>query len=261
MYRLLPKMKILFVFALALGLFASCNNDSETPQTKGDLEINFLSTYDGDPLVMNNTFPYDAGQQIRFNTSRFFMSDFMMDGATVDVILNDIMELNFTDVNSTLEGAEQGITYTFKDIPEGTYASLSFGIGVSADLNAMNPADFPSDHPLRQESEYWNAWNSYIFNKIEGKLDTVGGGDFDIIYVYHSGKDELYFEHEKDFSIKIEGGKTTKINFTVDHKDLLYRGGQALDIKSKPTAHSAGDLAYPRYILENFENAVKLQNR
>jgi hypothetical protein len=255
--------KILFAFLIpmiAVSLFlVSCDDDDDNNiEETGNLEITFLATYDGEPLVFKRTYDYEGDQQIQFEVSEFYLSDMEMAGP-VQLILADIFSVNFEDVSQDENLAEQGIVVTFQDIPAGTYGDLEMGIGVSSDLNSMAPSDFGSGHPLRDESNYWQPWNSYIFSKLEGNLDSLGNDNFDVSYVYHSGKDELYTTINRDLTVEIRPGETTKMNFVVDHRDLLFRGNEALDIKAKPTAHSAGDLEYPRFILENFDQALKLE--
>ena len=258
----MKKFRFPFFVALFAGsfLFISCDDDDGTIDGTGNLEINFLATYDDEPLVFNKTYQYVDDQQIQFDVSEFYISDMQMEGP-VQLILADIFNLDYSIVSGDPGNAEAGITITFTDIPEGVYSNLEMGIGVSPDLNSQTPSDFPSGHPLRDESNYWQPWSSFIFSKLEGQLDSLGTDNFDLTYVYHSGKDELYSTITKGITVDIESGRTTRMTFTIDHKDLLFRGDEALDIKSKPTAHSAGDLAYPRYILENFDQAIKLEMR
>ena len=248
----------LFLFVATIFMLSSCKDDEPTLE-EGNLEIQFIATYDGEPLIMNNSYLYGFGQEIKINVAQFFISDLEIEGSE-QIRLEEIRDLNFTETNQTDDGANQGIRITYQGVPVGNYNSMEWGVGVRQDLNSMEPSDFEPGHPLRNESSYWTAWNSYIFSKLEGKVDTLSGA-FDLIFIYHSGKDELYQEVEKSVSIEVKGGETTVLVFEIDHRDLLFRGNDALDIKAKPTAHSAGDLEYPRYLLENFAQASHISIR
>ena len=125
------------------------------------------------------------------------------------------------------------------------------GVGVGPVLNATQPTDYPSTHPLSKTAYYWTPWASYIFNKMEGKLDTLGSGPFDHFFVYHSGKDESFQEASFSRAFSITKDNTTRITIQMDHRALLMQDGAFMNIKDNPVSHANGPLNYPKQIVEN----------
>ncbi|MDX1409945.1 MAG: MbnP family protein, partial [Saprospiraceae bacterium] len=144
---------------------------------------------------------------------------------------------------------------TFTGIPSGTYQSVQFALGVDPDLNATVPADYSSDHPLSDAGRYWHAWNSFIFSKTEGNLDTLADGtdNPDLGFAYHTGTDAFYLPVSTGFPIGIPDGSNEKITFRLNYESLLGADGNApIDIQAKPQNHNPLDTVEIGKILENY---------
>ena len=134
------------------------------------------------------------------------VSDMTIKNAPESVLLKDVelVDMSFDDADSALEG----YTLTVDNLAARTYQGLSFGIGVPPALNSKRPADFASSHPLSKTGYYWEPWSSFIFMKIEGRIDTIAPLDFETAFAYHTGSDPLYTLLESnEIEIVIEDGK------------------------------------------------------
>lgn len=236
------------LFGLNLVWLSSCKEDEET----GTVVINFKAEYEGTPLYTFDTRPFENGQQLQFTHISMLVSDLELLTQSDAELLDESELVNLSFDN--LAAAENGYTITIQDVPARTYSGISFGIGVPQDLNAMEPADFPSNHPLSNTGYYWVPWSSYIFQKTEGRLDTLGNGTLDLGFALHTGSDALYSPVQSNTDLNVEDGKTLTLNIILDYKLLL----NGIDIKSNPQNHNPQDIATIQAIVDNIPNALSL---
>jgi len=242
-------MKIpgLFPVILILLSIGGCKNDHE-----GSLTLHFKALYDGLPLPMFTTKPFTSTDQLQFTHLSYLVSDLVLLDHASTVGLKDIemVDLSFDDVNS----ADGGYTMHFDNLPAKSYTGIKFGIGVPQDQNAKSPSDFPSSHPLSKTGNYWEAWNSFIFMKTEGRIDTVGNGSFDTGFAYHTGTDHLYRVYTGTLTISIEDGKDKEIDIVIEYKEVF----EGIDIKSKPQNHNPQDTVQIGMLVQNLGSALEL---
>lgn len=243
-------MKYLLVtlFALNLVILSSCKEDEEV----GTVIINFKAEYDGEPLHTFDTKPFENGQQLQFTHLSMLVADLQLLKSGGVESLDDIELVNLSFADSLT--AVDGYTVRFNDVPAQAYTGLSFGIGVPQDLNAMVPADFQSNNPLSNTGYYWIGWNSYIFQKTEGRLDTLGNGTLDLGFSLHTGSDALYSVLRSEVPLTVEDGKTLELDVVLDYKLLL----EGIDIKSNPQNHNPQDITTIQAIVDNFADAFVL---
>jgi hypothetical protein len=243
-------MKHLILFAVAFTIigFSSCKEDDPV----GTLTIHFRATYDGQPLQTFTTHPFEGVQQLQFTNLSMMVSDLqLIDGSST----RDLDDVELVDMSfDNLAGAEAGYTLQIPNVKVANYDAIRFGIGVPPDLNAKTPADFPSSSPLSKTSYYWIAWNSYIFSKTEGRLDTLGNGALDLGFALHTGSDALYWVGEGPVPIVIEEGKVTTLSVLIDYKKVLT----GVDIKSHPQNHTQTDTSEIVKIVNNYGSSITL---
>ena len=242
------KYLLFTLFALNLVILSSCKEDEEV----GTVVINFKAVYDGEPLHTFDTKAFENGQRLQFTLLTMMVSDLelLKSGGVESLDDIELVNLSFADSPS----AAAGYTLTIHDVPAQTYTGLSLGIGVPEDLNAMVPADFPSNNPLSNTGYYWTGWGSYIFQKTEGTLDTIGNGPLDLGFSLHTGSDPLYSVLQGSPTLVVEDGKTLELDIVVDYKLLLA----GVDIKSNPQNHNPQDIATIQAIVDNLPNALVL---
>lgn len=256
------KQVLLYTFTALLIVSSYACNDDEGDNAPispiSVVEMPFVATYDGAPLVMTDAYDYANNLPVLFTRLKFYISNVSLlstDGSRLE--LSEIEALDFTTTNIDTETATQGINLTFLDIPVGEYTGLSFGVGVAADLNETKPSDYSSSHPLSDASDYWGAWGSYIFTKIEGKLDVDQDGSYTLGVSYHIGSDDLYRDISFTKPITITEGNTTLPQVEVDLKKILVRSEtDFLDMETNDAVHNDRDLM--NYLMDNFDAAVSL---
>lgn len=230
-------------------MLAGCEEDM------GTLQVKFLATYDGAPLVLGESLEYD-GYQLNFLESDFFISELALlrDGEITDV--KDVDFVDFTNTNFNIENAENGFVLTYNNVPAGSYDQIRFGIGVPPTENQTVPSEYASDHVLAKGGYYWAPWDSFIFAKLAGKYEDEMG-NMDEGYFFHTGLDELFRTSEQSMSISISEDNTTVVEISIDHKQLLeVQTGEYYDIQNNSQNHDPTEIGPLKMLVDNYSKAI-----
>lgn len=244
------KKKFLFLFSAVL-LFStfSCKKDTANP-ISNDLTLHFDINWKNVPLVLNKKYTYDNGKQFFFSRFNYFITDVKLISDTGSTKVLDVAFLDFTNLDTDQEAAD-GIEVTLKNLPKGNFTGISLGLGVSKSFNKTKPANYTSDSPLSKTSEYWDAWNSYIFCKVEGKMDTAGNNIYDRAFAYHMGSDAVFRTRTQTIPVAIGNSTTTPlIKVHTDLSKLL----NGIDLSFDDGTHQLGDIQLSTIIMDNFFN-------
>jgi len=133
------------------------------------VDLVFKLSYGDAPLVMLDDYVFPSGELIKFTRFSFYVSDLSVttDGTSIDMV--DVDFINLTESHSSPEASSLGYMYSIEEIPAGRLETMDMILGVNSELNKKVPADYDAQHPLAKPGEYWIAWDSYIFMKIESK--------------------------------------------------------------------------------------------
>ena len=230
-------MKKLFYFLpfIILSIF-SCKSDGE-----GDLELNFVATYDGQPVSTNgNLYDYQNGQRIQFDKIKFFIAEIEVennDGSSTSLSEVELIDLSGKDDITAADGE----SVVFEKIKGGDYKSVTFYIGLSERLNDLKPSEIDASSPL-QDGTHWPDWGSFIFTTITGKADLDQDGIAEHNMVYHIGGNQSVRPKTFSGNLSIKDGKTTKLNFTLDLKDMFMANNQPFDIELYKAIHTQEDV-------------------
>ena len=257
-------MKNIILFCLALILFSanSCKKHDHSP--KGSLSITFKAVYDNDPLLVFNDYLTPDGDKLQFHVFNFYLSDIEIVKDNDEVVrLKDVGFIDFNG-NTDLTKAAAGTKINLNDIGIGSYKAIRFGIGIEPGKNAKEPGDFPTDPYLGDPGNYWTAWNSYIFSRLEGRSDTLpnaAGGD--VSYLYHTGVDGMYQTRSFTKTFEISSNSNSELIFNINAKDIFYKSGAEINIPNANVSHS-GAVGTPAYDLArqtiiNIANAISIQ--
>ena len=254
----MKKIHLLLPFILLLG---ACGSDSE----KGELILTFKATYGDDPLVLNmDDYWYFDKETIRFSKLNLFISELGLAKSAGEVTqFSEIEFVDLNEANKTLAGAEAGVSFSF-ELASGTYKGISFGLGVSPGLNATIPTDYSSEHPLSQFSQHWDAWDSYIFSKTEGMIDSDGDDVPDLGFVYHVGSDQMYRYLEAVGDIRIPEDGEVEVVVSLDYERVFGTTQDHIDIEAFPTFHNPQDPALTELtqkLADNFAYCVSIEIR
>ena len=254
---------ILFLLTISLlFLAASCGKEQTKPIDTAELNLFFKATYAGEPLVLNQqTYRYATGP-VRFSKINFYVADLVAVNNDGETELSEIQFIDLTKSHNTAIDASKGTVMNFSKVPVGAYNQLKFVVGVPADLNKTNPSDYSTTHPLGADNsgEYWEAWNSYIFMKIEGQWDFNDNGfdGDDISFAYHvGGRDALYEPIELDNSLNLRAGESTNLTFELDVKTLFsFPDGDLLELESHdPNTH----VAEMFFLMNNLKKSLQVK--
>ncbi len=261
---------LLTILGISLCI-ASCGEEQCPVEQAPDntvLELNFRAEADGQPIWYFKDLAYPLGStRFRFSLLRFFLGDITLLGPNGDTTVLDIHNVDFSLNQSDQATADLGETVRIRAAPVGTWTGIRFGIGVPGDLNRLTPADFPAGHPLVNPSEYWDAWNSYIFAKVEGQADLDGDGDYsddNRSFLYHSGNQSQYVTLTFEQPLEIKACQTTRLEFGLDVPHLFYNATDTLDMVNNTFNHAGDpndpDFAFTLFLMENFRAALQRKN-
>ena len=234
--------KILAALAMmSFFLLGACGDKEDEGADEAELVLHFTSSYDGQPLLMfERTYDYEQGMAFKMQLLQFYISDVRLlrqnNGAVEEVPVLDVASINFGNIYNEQDAAK-GSSSAPANIAPGNYTGLKLGFGVSPQLNATIPPDYPLGHPLSEN--YWEDADSYIFFRVEGNADLEGSGTFADKLTYHVGGNNNYneLEFQKDFTVDKNGRLTIALDFDL-RKMLVAADGQFLDFRQVRQAHS-----------------------
>lgn len=218
---------------------------------QGNLEMVFKLEYDGKPLVAGEKYNYPLGFEFFITKYSMFLSEVAMLKGEASIEIAEALFMDLAANQSTAAEAAVGTKVILEAIPEGTYKSINMSIGLPSDLNATSPSDYTSSSPLSNTGEYWEGWSSYIFHKIEGKMDSDADGSLDAGIALHIGSNDAYRNRTISKIIEIMPDQTTSIEFVIDLKEVLQINNQAFDLQETPQVHHLGVLPKVLPLMDN----------
>jgi hypothetical protein len=198
------------------------------------LQINRLM--DSTKLYKGKVYKTWNGINHTIETSSFYLSEFTIYSKTDSVVLNDAIMLSTIDDKSHFIG----------ELNIDTIKAIKFHIGVPQRLNHLDPASYPTDHPLAPQlpGMHWGWSAGYKFFVFESYCDYDDDYKMDRWANYHAVGNSLY----KPITVEVTPayqGDSVVLYLDMDHK-RLYEG---LDIRNELEEH--GDGAYVKTILKN----------
>lgn len=237
------------LFAVIVLSVSACKKDDDKSSS---VRLEFTANYDGQDYAPFTEYTYFNGSVLTINKAVFYVSSIDLvkaDGSTVR-----LSDVEYVDLSDPVNPSQASFVYD--ELPVGEFTALRLGIGVPADLNAKAPAEFSAGHPLAIESMHWDPWDSYIFSKTEGRIDTTGDGQGDLNFLYHTGVDDLYRGLEAQQGFELRDGEEKVLNFSLDLKKLFGTDANYIDIKAKPASHNPSDLDIATRVMDNYVRAL-----
>lgn len=247
--------KFTFCMLLLIMLFtSSCNSDIE----EATVELQFTLTYEDAPLVSFDEVSYPLGYDVFFTKYSLYLSDIKLTSAEGDHELSKVEFLDLLTGVEDVSSAEAGQSLVYQNVPARSFEGLSFNIGVPSEVNATEPASYDINSPLSNNGEYWVGWTSYIFHKIEGKVDADGDGTPEAGLALHIGSDQAFRKANITVPINIDKERET-INVNFDLSDILNIDGSFFDILATPQIHHLGILPKALPILDSTVENVQIK--
>lgn len=251
--------KIVFLLFILPTLMLRCKDDEQTnttPSNTGELRLKIVPTYAGKVYPMSSVVNSKLGFPMIVKRLAFFLQ--VQNGeAKVKDSNSEVAYFDFSSLTDVAKATE-GLTTSFV-MKKGDYTTLDIGIGVPKALNAKTPSDFANNNPLSEVSEYWSAWDSYIFTKTEGALDTAKINRFDLQYSYHTGTNDMFRTASLAKPFSITAGGVTNLTLNIDVSEILAGKTGTVDILKHQNAHSLNEVPTAKLLSDNYQNAFSFQ--
>lgn len=237
-----------YLFIAFFFFIISC--DKSENDLDSNLDLVFELRYDGEllasPTSLHNL---NDSVQIRFSKVSFYLSDFKLVGKDGVLDLLDIIHVSFLQNidGDAISETKQILSF---DIPSGDYDSFSFGLGLTPEQNATEPSDYSAGSALSYTSEYWPAWKSYIFEKLEGAYKLRDEPEESV--ALHVGADETYRVLEWKDGITLSGNRGMQIVVPIDLKQIL----DGYPLPEAPVLHMLAQLPYMERIADGFSKSM-----
>ena len=243
--------KYLIFSFFTLILFCACDKDecSDAP-----FNLSFKTYVNQDQLVLNNALYDDyMGRKYRVELLKFYLSNCFLEKQ--DGTLIPIVDVALVDYASATPLSID------LDVETGNYINLHFAIGLDSLMNASDPVDFDSSHPLSiANNTYWSWASKYKFFMLEGRVDSQSDGIPDATFSYHSGFNSLYREITvplNDFNISSDGAA---VLLELNLESVLNGEAGVIDFVSEPFSHSENDYEILETISNNLVNAFTIND-
>lgn len=229
-----------------------------------DLDLNIRHTVNGKPLLLDSL-RYTNTANETFSVSRisYLLSGFELQntgGAWIPA----------SESYGYFDAVKRRDHHKISDIPEGSYHTIRFNIGVMPTTNHSDPAQYAADHALNPNLNnlHWDWQTGYIFLAIEGryrKADQSLSG-----FVYHFANDpqrktitlglpkNVLSEGalEIDFDLAALLNSPSSISFITDGASSHSREGDPISTKLKANLPTAFQLK--RMLSKRSETSVLL---
>jgi hypothetical protein len=248
-------MKKIFLIILFASFFVfqySCKPDP-TFEATTDVELVFKGKYADEVLMINTEYDYN-GNPMRFDQINFYISNVVL---VKEIVGNpeetELLEIDFVDLSfkpADVDDAAMGFVIIAPNIPVGEYSGIKINLGVASDLNKTSWEDYGSGHPLRMAGHYWSAWNSFIFSKIEAKIDVDSDGSFSHKLAYHTGSDAAYRTKFFAKDITLDEDVTSRVSFVIDAKMMF----DDIDVMTETGTHNINDMDLVNEVMDNLQD-------
>tara|TARA_B110000977_G_scaffold198431_1_gene283283 strand:- start:435 stop:1184 length:750 start_codon:yes stop_codon:yes gene_type:complete len=237
-----------------LIFISSCKEDKpNNKNSKAPLVIDLNAVVSTMPLELQTTLYTDhLNRNYKVELLKFYMTNWKLEKTDGSLImLNEINLVDFSlDEPLNIEA----------DIETGTYVNLHFGIGLDPSLNASDPVDFESSHPLSvAQNTYWTWVSKYKFFMLEGRVDAQGGTEPNSAFSYHTGFDEMYREVSISLDNLVFDNSGDSLHLELDVSKIINGTNGTIDFVTENSSHSLDESGLTEIISDNLVNSFTLQ--
>ncbi len=240
-----------FLSVILVTAFCSCTKQADSSATingSQTLNVQIVPSYNNAPLLMYKNYTYN-GKTIQFTKFSFICSRFC-ENVKSDC---DNRQLKFdfsaTDSINALKGVTNSISISNTNVQ-----NLVIGFGVDANANSVIPAKQLQNSPLANGLNYWDAWDSFIFLRIQGMFDKDGDGILETPFGFDTGGNEIYSEKTFTLNNYIPNPNATSVNlfFNIDLASVL----NTTDFNVITQTSKAVDIPVMNVLMANLKNAL-----
>ncbi|MDI9340496.1 MAG: hypothetical protein QM534_07985 [Sediminibacterium sp.] len=241
------KKAILFLSVLSIAGFVSCKKDNKDPEpsnptspaptpTTGNLTVQFTNMVDAQPLVFNTGYKIMGGDSFKVTKLNYYITN-------IRITKTDNSVYSETNSYHLVEHSNPSSTsITLPNVPNGSYKSISFTLGVDSALN-VSGAQQGDLSPTK--GMFWS-WNSgYIMFKLEGSSPASGASSKGLLY--HVGGFSGANKTQREFAFNF-GATTANVNGTSTTPKVkvstnvteLFRNPNTINFSVLHTVHMPG---------------------
>jgi hypothetical protein len=251
-------MKKILIFIGFVFLVQAFQCESPEPAPSAEYSLNFKALYDGKPLVINGVNKYN-GKNIRFTRLGFFLHNPVSNngGSITNLSTGDETKwVDFTPLDDSAT-AKQGVTMGFQSENAASFNNISFTLGLPQNINSQRPNSFKAPSALSETQNYWDAWQSFIFTKIEASIDRDNNGTFETGITLHTGEKGAVTGRDLSFNkaFIIGSGANTVINFDFDVNKFI----EGINLENVSSSHNLSDTLAIRRMLDNTKNTITIR--
>jgi hypothetical protein len=229
-------------------LLQSCTKDGQGIETNIRLQL----TYNGDPMVTQRNYTYPDGKTFVLTKFSTYMTGLSTQSDIGEQQIDDVRLINMTETLQSEQTSAQGILIYSGKIKGNSIDQIHFNLGLTPEQNSTVPADHDPGTPLAMAGEYWLAWKSYIFTKIEGWIDLDGDGMAETGVALHLGSDQAM----RSFRVFPPSSDNSEITIQIDLARIFDQEGKIYDIEANPQIHSLSQIEALRELSNNLEKAI-----
>lgn len=229
----------------ALTLNSCKSDDPEDPvvpppvqppaEGTGVLAVTILPEWEGQPLEFFTEYTNFMDYRTTVEVLKMYFGDVRMIGAPGDT--SEVKDVDLFDLGS-------GPVTRYWPVIAGDWAKMRAGLGVPAELNYADPANYGPGHPLSvSNGTFWTWASGYRYVMFEGRYDPDPQSTATLVSAYsiHPGMDPSYIEFElgNGLPITITEGDTTAfvVHLAVDR--FFHSTEYQIDLATENSAHGS----------------------
>jgi hypothetical protein len=224
----------------ALGL-VSCKPDPVEPPAPapvppantGTLRVTLVPEWEGEPLAFFSEYRNFMDYRVTVELIKMYFGDVRLIGDPGDT--TSIKDVDLFDFGGDVLSRNWSV-------PVGSYNKLRAALGVPADLNFANPANYGANHPLSTSNgTYWIWATGYRYVMFEGRYDPDPESTSTLITAYsiHPGMEPSYVEFELSpgMPLTIVKDQVTELVVRVAVDRFFHSPDYEIDLATENTAH------------------------
>lgn len=235
LFKILKMKKTFSLIAIATTIFlTSCSDDHN--HLEGELNgenvvsIEFDSSFNGDDLVLGNTYTNSNNEKLTISRFDYIVSNFVLITEEGEEYMYPKEKSYFivSEGGETTSGEkkEKTVKIQLKDIPAGRYTKIKFGLGV--DQERYKEGKAVQEGFWEKSQEYGLTWSwqaGYIFVASEGSFTSETQSDKKPFWLHIASRGttvDLYKEIELSMETAlISGEHSPQIHIVVDANKML----------------------------------------
>lgn len=216
----------------------------------GSLRIDMVHHQGDEPLRLHSL---RYMQEETYSVTRL---SYLLSGFSIQRDTGEWVELG--EQYAYIDEGKRRTRFFLKDVPEGSYKSIRFSLGVPKAINHSDPAQFSPEHPLNPNLNqlHWNWTGGYIFMALEGRYRTKDKALQG--YVYHLANDNNLSTIQLPATFMMK--KNTGITIGMDIAKLLGQPRPISFIKDGASTHSHAGDPIASALLANLQSTFSIQN-